>query len=406
MIELNNGQKKLKEEFMKWYRDKNRSQIFDFCGEAGTGKSTMGAVLLEEAGFNPRRVATLTYTGKAAVNLIKKGVPYAQTIHSLLYTPIEKKVPLLNKDGNPKLDKNGKERYAKKLTWQKRDTKEILNNYDLIYIDEGYMIGKKEGKDLEDIGLPMLISGDIEQLGPVKSKPYFLSNPKFKLEDPVRQALDNPILQLARDILKYGTPQKKVYSDKVRVYVKPDEYFMEEAFAKLMKLCDITLVGTNNTRVLLNNLYREYILGYTDVFPQVGDKIICRWNNKNIVENSAIPSLPLVNGLMGYITEPVKTIDKIYGKINFSEETDATRIFKNLYIDLNYLFDKTLKRENKTIYGMPVNFFQYAYCITTHLSQGSEWDKCIYIDDWKYGNNKRIRYTAVTRAKKNLIYFI
>jgi exodeoxyribonuclease-5 len=49
----------------------------------------------------------------------------------------------------------------------------------------------------------------------------------------------------------------------------------------------------------------------------------------------------------------------------------------------------------------------YAYAITCHKAQGSEWDKVIVADDKMREEDKDFRakwlYTAVTRAKKKLI---
>jgi ATP-dependent exoDNAse (exonuclease V) alpha subunit len=49
--------------------------------------------------------------------------------------------------------------------------------------------------------------------------------------------------------------------------------------------------------------------------------------------------------------------------------------------------------------------FDYAYCITAHKAQGSEWDSVVVLEQisnrW---DAKRWRYTAATRAKERLVY--
>ena len=48
--------------------------------------------------------------------------------------------------------------------------------------------------------------------------------------------------------------------------------------------------------------------------------------------------------------------------------------------------------------------FDYAYCITCHKSQGSEFDKVLVFNEYmKSTDHKRWLYTAATRAKKKLI---
>ena len=52
--------------------------------------------------------------------------------------------------------------------------------------------------------------------------------------------------------------------------------------------------------------------------------------------------------------------------------------------------------------------FEYAYAIAVHLSQGSEYDRVLYFDSFFHDKEltKKARYTAVTRAKKDLTYVI
>jgi exodeoxyribonuclease-5 len=54
-----------------------------------------------------------------------------------------------------------------------------------------------------------------------------------------------------------------------------------------------------------------------------------------------------------------------------------------------------------------VVYSTYGYVITCHKSQGSEWDKLMVFDEWmppRIWDMKRWRYTAITRAAKQLIY--
>ena len=53
-------------------------------------------------------------------------------------------------------------------------------------------------------------------------------------------------------------------------------------------------------------------------------------------------------------------------------------------------------------YGMSsYEKFEYAYAITTHLSQGSQYQRVLYFDEPFGGGQdviKKLRYTAITRA--------
>ena len=82
-----------------WFENRtHESQVFRLFGYAGTGKSTVLKLALDELGLAPHRgerdgecvpgVVTATFTGKAALVLRRKGTP-ARTIHSLIYSVIE-----------------------------------------------------------------------------------------------------------------------------------------------------------------------------------------------------------------------------------------------------------------------------------------------------------------------------
>ena len=61
--------------------------------------------------------------------------------------------------------------------------------------------------------------------------------------------------------------------------------------------------------------------------------------------------------------------------------------------------------KKKIVHDEPVCRFEYAYAITCHKAQGSEFDYVIVFDEsWAFGEERRRwLYTAVTRAKEKLI---
>ena len=54
------------------------------------------------------------------------------------------------------------------------------------------------------------------------------------------------------------------------------------------------------------------------------------------------------------------------------------------------------------------NKFEYAEAITVHLSQGSQYNKVLYYDEWIGDRNDmlKMRYTAVTRAIDSVYVFV
>ena len=89
--------------------------------------------------------------------------------------------------------------------------------------------------------------------------------------------------------------------------------------------------------------------------------------------------------------------------------------FRNVPIDYQALATGTaslnpkqmyLLRKNKTFFMEPPFDFAYAYAITTHKSQGSEWDKVLVFEESfprVTDEHRRWLYTAATRAKEKLV---
>ena len=68
-------------------------------------------------------------------------------------------------------------------------------------------------------------------------------------------------------------------------------------------------------------------------------------------------------------------------------------------------YNYDLLRTQRSVSDEPICRFEYAYAITCHKSQGSEFDFVILFDEsWAFGEDKnRWLYTAITRAKEKLL---
>ena len=158
------------------------------------------------------------------------------------------------------------------------------------------------------------------------------------------------------------------------------------------------LCGKNKTRDSLNQRIRQEILGYDDIKPRIHEKMICRKNNWGEVMNG----ISLTNGLVGYVTDANYCSlhrDVLYMNFqpDFMEES-----FEKLSVDYKYL--KASAEERKNFGFGELERFEYAYAITVHLSQGSEYDRVLFMDEPFHDQQmlKRLRYTAITRAKEKL----
>jgi len=386
-IEYNEGQKKAIEAISNWFKDENRKQIFVLTGLAGTGKTTIVPAIVENLGIRNNTVY-LSFTGKAAMVLNSKGIP-AVTIHKLIYRleqeaddPFEI-IPTKKLQGKSKAD----------LIFSKVTS--IDNNIKLIVIDEASMISSKIMKDLLSFSVPILLIGDPMQLPPIEDDPKLLTSSDAHLDEIVRQEKDNPIILLSRDILEYGYVPNKRYGKNIKLDI--GTRCEDSSF----KNADQVLCYKNDTRRELNEKIRA-LNSLEGDYPIYGDKLICTKNNWDI----NIGGLPLINGTIGTARSNAVPceIEKPYSfKILFSPEyTDDEEIIyvcRHPFQECSYVdrFDKELC------------LFDYGYAITVHKAQGSEYDNVIIYDDVPrkiVGKETTMRwlYTAVTRAKKNIIY--
>ena len=73
-------------------------------------------------------------------------------------------------------------------------------------------------------------------------------------------------------------------------------------------------------------------------------------------------------------------------------------------IDLDYKYIQ-LPYLDRKLYGISrFNKFEYGYAITTHLSQGSQYPRVLFIDEFFHSveDTRAMRYTAITRAMYDL----
>ena len=234
-----------------------------------------------------------------------------------------------------------------------------------------------------------------------------LNHPDFNLTEIVRQAADNPIIYLSQLAIKGERLKFGNYGNKVRV--TSSKYVSDEDMIN----SDIIIVGKNKTRDAINAYYREQILNIKSKIPVVNDKIVCKRNNWEIViQDDRLGSLPLLNGLIGNITK----IDKKKSK-NRRVNPDLTLDFKPIGYDtefkdlkvnsdiLNYREIPFKERRELIDFRSGGSKFEYAYAITCHCSQGSEWDSVLFNIEYFMPKDKikKFIYTGITRAKENLI---
>jgi exodeoxyribonuclease V len=372
-----------------WFKDKDR-QIFHLAGYAGTGKSTLVDYVINKLNIRLSRVAFACYTGKAALNLTQKakGQYKAQTIHRLIY----------------KLDTNekGKPQFIKK-------NRSELAHLRLIVIDEWSMVDGETYQDLKSFGIKLLLIGDQGQLPPVGNSnnpelQELRNNPDFALTEIHRQAEGNPIIYLSM-LARTQQPINYGWYGENREVLVINRMQWESVKTSVYTTADQIICGRNKTRQGLNKDIRQY-LGFSNILPQKGDKLICTKNNwgKNIRDIS------LVNGMTGYVENIDYDVKKTYDikrdsmELKFRPDfTDDT--FNELYLVNDHFTGKEYKLlgHEYSIYSE----FDFGYAITCHKSQGSQWEKVVVISEvLRPEEHHRWLYTAITRSSDKLVLVI
>ena len=385
---LNKGQEHVLQEAIKWW--KGSEQLFQISGAPGTGKTFLLYRIIDALGIPFDKIAFMAYTGQAAIVMRNAGLTTAKTIHSTLYEPVE--VPVMRPDGTCELDPY----YNKPVTtvqFKPRD----LSGISLFVIDEAGMVNEEIGQEIMNRGLKTMAIGDLDQLKPITGDPYFLVNGYVHvLTEKMRQAENNPIIYLSERALK-GLPIE------IGTYGKSKVIYRDELTDYEIVNSDIMICGTNRTRDMINRNYRNNILHCTSNLPMVGEKMICRKNNWLLMSDG----ISLVNGLSGIVTRSpgVEGFDGRTYTIDFQPYM-CGGIFIDLTCDYQYLISSNDKKKflKNSKYSTGEKM-EYAYAITTHLSQGSQYNNGIYIEEFLRSDIQRnLLFTGITRFKDRITY--
>lgn len=405
-VELSSDQACALECLLNWVR--KPYSLMTFGGYAGSGKTTLISELAREIGGD-KKIAFCAPTGRAASVLRKKllalGVDLERhscsTIHSLVALPIED------------------EETGEITGWRDRDS---IGDFDLLIVDEASMVGLELFRMLEQYHIPILAVGDHAQLPPIMSLLNLMSDPKVKLEKVHRQAEDNPIIRLASKIRNGSSvnhwdededgeririiPRIEWKSELSRLYNKNDPSFYYEGWPEFALLDRVVLCQTNTTRNRFNQATRK--IQRRSKEPEVGDLVVCLKN---------IKYAGVYNGFRGVLTHKTELDEHLFsGGVSFPSENQA---FYNRFCRHQFGRDKTISSYADLLeYGLDVkswqgvgHLFDYAYVMTVHKAQGSEWPLVVLCKESRsFGmsqdNYRRWLYTAITRASDRLVVLV
>ena len=374
-------------------RYKAKKKYTVISGYAGSGKSTLVRFIIEALDVDEDDVCYCAFTGKAAEVLRKKGNKNACTLHRLLYESIPKPEGGFFRKPKPVLD------------------------YKVIVVDEVSMAPKSLIDLLFKHNIYAICLGDPGQLPPIDKDEdnHLLDHPHIFLDEIMRQAQESEIIQLT---MKIRNNEPINYYDGKEVKIIP----YSQLNTGILQWGDQILTATNATRQAINTQMRQ-LLNYPN-HPVDGDKMICL---RNYWEDFSDDGDPLINGTIGILKNSfqtwreiprvaksnIKKFDILMGDLSIPDTSDIYNL-----VDMDY---KMILTGNKCCdwklsyrlgklrfrYGDIVpKEFTYAYAVTVHKAQGSEWNNIVVLEEnfpFDKIEHARWLYTACTRASEKLV---
>lgn len=431
----------------------SESTMFLLQGYAGSGKTFIISKFIEWylSVFKSHRVAMTAPTNKA-VRVLYKSADYKHS--SLSYKTCHKLLGL-----KEQIDDDGKQIFVV-------DSMIVpdIDLYKFLVVDEASMLGDELFElflfhaNLK--GLKILFVGDSNQIPPIGKNlalPFDLETQESysiassTLSTIVRQAEGNPIIEVATSVRTRLTKHTAILTrenkvtdnssvlfldtwekaDKAKLIELINEWFTGWQFEADSDYCKI-VAWRNKTVDSYNTYIRKLLFGENIPKISIGEKLFANTpiveeeevlfttNEEFEVTSYSIEDFVINNG--DYVLKYYKTNVKCERAGEYVLETikilheDSQATFTKI---LDYLTQtaKSLKRGStqaretwKQFYALKNIFadIKYNYTISAHKSQASTYTNCIVIESDLDANRKvvernKIKYTAVTRPKNNLV---
>jgi len=400
------------EKILHWLDHEAGTPALTLAGLAGTGKSSVGAVLSMLLSLRSNRLAILSPTWRAAneFNDRLRGLQWfneseealraprisAQTIHSFLYTPVTDHVGEI-------------------VSWKRKKFEPPFTRQDLLIIDEASMVDMLTFNDLAGLGARILLIGDPAQLPPVSRGDGCMGHLDIFLTEPHRQAVDSPILRLAYDVLREGYLVPNMMQGE-GLQVLPKSWIGGSVLT--WGSSDWVLLSyTNQARVSLNQQVREALHPGIDLSPDQllpGDRVV-----------SVKTRNQFYNSRTGTVVEIPPSADKREIALRLEleagsvgtdrwlmevKEASVVRALRAQFGNPRTVTNQELK-DLKYDLDLPLPYLlDHGYAMTVHKAQGGGYDNVGLVLDGvnrlPFEERRAFLYTAVTRAKQTLTLFL
>jgi len=413
-----------------------RAPVISMGGLAGTGKTTLTRRLEKELGV---QAVFGTPTHKAAAVLRKKLVGdqshRVRTYHSLIYhmhatyrcevtgqqvRRIVDHCSCGQKDAcecparfDPCTPRNDHACHiTESLSPERRDY--LGGHREIIFIDEASMLSLQQVEDVRSFGVPVVLIGDHGQLPPIMDEMNpWTKNPEVLLTQIHRQGAESGILQAAYDVRRHGHLTRSRYGTGDAVRYRFSDPVMEGVLNRWVPSPErIIITHSNRLRAEIN------ASRHGDGPPHPGDRVVAlggrtyeavRVYPEGTGYRASANFLLVHNGMTGTITHihdrGGPTLDMV---VQLDDHVLATPD-QPVSILVGGCARAQFGNEKELSWGSPqrprhCRLWDYAYALTAHKAQGSEFKQVIVMDEGLSGGMyPQWMYTAVTRAQEAVL---
>lgn len=295
----------------------------------------------------------------------------------------------------------------------KPERREFLGGHrEIVIVDESSMLSPEQVSDIRHFGVPVLLVGDHGQLPPVQAAMNrWTMNPDVELTQIHRQGADSGILQAAHDVRRHGRMRQMRYGKGDAVHWP---FTIPEAADSLERFTPgphrLAVTATNAIRASFNSFW------HGDGPVREDDRVVALGGRtyeavRVTMEGDSFRTTPeflmVHNGMTGTVR---KVIDRGGLTIDMIVQLDD-HVLATPESPVCLLVAGCARAQFGAAYDLPIDspkrpkgcrLWDYAYALTAHKAQGSEFDQVIVIDSSPQSYAQWL-YTSITRAKEGVL---